>query len=154
MQEDCVDDGKPTNLPTDLPTFEVGDYQRRPSGMSRQLMMAKTQHLLFDVAKHFTQVVPKHKLLLLEIDLKKYTATQMVMVRPVKQEAPDQNKLEKDFEKNWEGKIRHVVERCDRRAYDAWEMLSDAYKDAFLKQQNERIDENTTAGKGREPRLM
>ena len=42
----------------------------------------------------------------------------------------------------------HFVGRCDRRAFDeAWEMLSDAYRDAFLKQQNERIDKKKTAGK-------
>ena len=33
-------------------------------------------------------------------------------------------------------------------------MLSDAYRDAFLKQQNERIDKKKTAGKGREPRFV
>ena len=89
------------------------------------------------------QVVPKR------------TATQMVMVRQVKMDAPHQNKLEKDFDKNWEGQRRHFAERCDRRAFDeAWEMLSDAYKDAFLKQQNERIDEKKTAGQGREPRFV
>ena len=95
-------------------------------------MMAKTQHLLFDVAEHSTQgtpestnsdgkhesrwdyvfantaalravrrsevsqeqVVPKHKLLVVEIGLEMYTATQMVVVRQFKLEAPDQNKLE------------------------------------------------------------
>ena len=33
-------------------------------------------------------------------------------------------------------------------------MLSDAYRDAFLKQQNERIDMKKTAGQGREPRFV
>ena len=42
-----------------LPAFVVGDLQRDPSGTSRQLMMAKTQHLLFDVAEHFTQGTPE-----------------------------------------------------------------------------------------------
>ena len=37
----------------------VGDLQRDPSGASRQLMMAKAQGLLFDVAEHFTQGTPK-----------------------------------------------------------------------------------------------
>ena len=35
-----------------------------------------------------------------------YTATQIVMVRQVKLEAPDQNKLEKE-----EGKRRHFLEK-------------------------------------------
>ena len=34
-----------------LPTFMVGDFQRDASGTSRQLMIAKTQHLLFDIAE-------------------------------------------------------------------------------------------------------
>ena len=38
-----------------LPTFMVGDFQRNPSGTSRHLMIAKTQHFLFDVAEQFTQ---------------------------------------------------------------------------------------------------
>ena len=105
-------------------------------------MMAKTQHLLFDVAEHFTQgtpestysdgkhesrldyvfanaaalravrrfevsqeqVVPKHKLEVVEIDLEMHIATQMAMVRQVKLEAPDKNKLEKDFGNSWERK--------------------------------------------------
>ena len=37
---------------------------------------------------------------------------------------------------------------------EALETLSDAYKDAFLVQQNERIFEKKTAGKGREPRFV
>ena len=42
----------------DLPTFMVGDLQRDPSEVSRQLMMAKAQGLLNDVAEHFTQGTP------------------------------------------------------------------------------------------------
>ena len=42
-----------------LPTSMVGDLQRDPSGTSRQLMVAKTPHLLFDVAEHFTQGTPE-----------------------------------------------------------------------------------------------
>ena len=99
----------------------------------------------FEVSQE--QVVPKHKLLVVEIDLEMYTATLMVMVSQVKLEAPEQNKLEKDFDKNWDGKRQHFVERCDRRAFDkTWEVLSDGYNDAFLKQQNENIDEKKTAG--------
>ena len=43
MHTDCAEDGKPI-------TIMVGDFQRDPSGTSRQFMMAKTQLLLFDVA--------------------------------------------------------------------------------------------------------
>ena len=78
---------------------------------------------------------------MVEIGLEVYTATQMVMVRQVKLEAPDQNKLEKGFDKNWEVRRQHFLDRCDIRAVDeAWEMPSDAYKDAFLKQQSEKFD--------------
>ena len=38
-----------------LPNFLVGDFQRDPSGTSKQRMMAKTQHRMFDVAEHFKQ---------------------------------------------------------------------------------------------------
>ena len=103
-------------------------------------MMAKRQHLLFDVAEHFTQGTPetpysdgkhesrldcvfantaalravrrfevsqeqvasKRKLLVVQTDLEMYTRTHMVMVRQVNLEAPEQNKLEKDFEQHWE----------------------------------------------------
>ena len=108
----------------------------------------------FEVSQE--QVVPKHKLPVVEIDLEMYTATQTVIVRQIKLEAPDPNKLKKDFGKKWEGNRLHFVGRCDRRAFDeAWEMLSDAYRDAFLNQQNERIDKKKkTAGKGREPRFV
>ena len=60
------------------------------------------------------QVVPKHKLLVVEIDLEMYTAIQMVMVRQIKLEAPDPSKLKKDLGEVWEGKRSHFVERCDR----------------------------------------
>ena len=50
------------------------------------------------------QVVPKHKLLVVEIDLEMHTATQMVMVWQIKLEAPDQNKLKKDFGEDLGGK--------------------------------------------------
>ena len=46
------------------------------------------------------------------------------------------------------GKRRHFLESCDKCAF------GDVYKDAFLKQQNERIDEKKTAGKGREPKFV
>ena len=83
------------------------------------------------------QVVPKCKLLVDDIDLEMCTDTQMVIAKQVKLEARDQNKLEKDFEKSWDEKSQHFVERCDRHDLDeAWEMLSDAYKDAFPKQQS------------------
>ena len=49
-------------------------------------------------------MVPKHKLEVVAIDLEMHTAKQMVMVRQVKLEAPDQNKLEKDFGNSWERK--------------------------------------------------
>ena len=66
----------------------------------------------------------------------------MVLVRQVKLEA---------FEMSSDGGRQRIVERCDRHAFDeAWKMLSDAYKDAFLKQQNERIDEKKSEGIGRE----
>ena len=171
-----------------LPTFKVGDLQRDPPGTSKQLMMAKTHHLLSDVAEHFArgapeptcsdgkhesrlacvfanaaalravrrfemsqeQVVPKHKLLMV-----KYTTTQIVMVKQIKLDAPDQNKLEKDFGNLWEGKRRRYSESCERCANDeAWETLSDAYREAFLKQQNERVNVKKTAGKGRVPRFV
>ena len=99
--------------------------------------------------KYQEEVLPKHKLLVVEIDLEMFTATPTVMVKQIKLEAPDQNKLKKDFGKIWEGKRLHFVERCDRRAFvEAWEMLSDAFRDAFLEQQNERIDKKKTARKG------
>ena len=60
------------------------------------------------------QVVPKHKLLLVESDMGMFTATQMVMVRQVKLEAPDRNKLEKDSGKSWDGRAQHFVDQCDR----------------------------------------
>ena len=135
----------------DLPTFMLGDCQRDQIATSRQLMMPKTQHLLFDVAEHFThgvpettcddgnhesrldhvfattaalravrrhqvsqeQVVPKHELLVVEINLEMYTATQVVMVRQVKLQAPGQNKVEKNFGQSWDGRRRHIVERCE-----------------------------------------
>ena len=101
------------------------------------------------------QVVPEHMLLVVEIDVEMHTATRMVMARQVKLEAPDQHKLEKDFGNSWEGKRRHFLESSDKCVFDeAWETLSDACKDAFLKQQNERIDETKTAGKGREPTFV
>ena len=53
---------------------------------------------------HKSRLGPKHKLLLVELDLEMYTATQMVMARQVKLEAPDLNKLEKDFENKLGGK--------------------------------------------------
>ena len=102
------------------------------------------QHLLFDVAEHFTQgtpestnsdgkqksrldyvfrhaaalravrrfevsqeqVVPKHRLLVVEIDVEMYTATQVVMVRQVKLDAPDKNKTG-NFWKELGGKGRN-----------------------------------------------
>ena len=42
-----------------LRAFMAGHLQRDPAGASRELMMAKTQHLLFDVAEHFTQGLPE-----------------------------------------------------------------------------------------------
>ena len=102
-----------------LPAFVVGDLQRDPSGTSRQLMMAKTQHLLFDVAEHFTQGTPESTYSVGKHDsrldcvfanaaalraVRRFTAKQMVMVRQVKLEAPDKNKLEKDFGNSWEMK--------------------------------------------------
>ena len=42
----------------------------------------------------------------------------MVMVRQIKLEAPDQNKLKKDFGEVLEGMRSHFVKRCDRRAFD------------------------------------
>ena len=42
-----------------LPTSMVGDFQRDPSGTSRQLVVAKAQHLMFDVAENFTQRSPE-----------------------------------------------------------------------------------------------
>ena len=69
------------------------------------------------------QLVPKHKLLVVEIDLEMFTTTQMVMAREVKLEPLDQNKLEEDFKKSWDEKRQHLVERCHRHALDeAWEM--------------------------------
>ena len=54
------------------------------------------------------------------------------------------------------GKRQHFVDKCDRHACDeAWEMLADADKDAFLEQQSERIDEKKIARKGEEePRFV
>ena len=72
----------------------------------------------------------------------------MVLVRQVKLEAPDQNKLEKDFGNSGKGRRRHFLESSDKCAF------GDAYKDAFLKKRNERIDEKKTAGKGREPSFV
>ena len=53
------------------------------------------------------QVVPKRKLLVVEIELEVCTATHMLMVSQAKLEAPYQKKLEKDFEKSWDGKRQH-----------------------------------------------
>ena len=39
--------------------FVAGDLQRDPSGTSRELMMVKTQRLLFDVAEHIIQGFPE-----------------------------------------------------------------------------------------------
>ena len=58
----------------------------------------------------------------------------MVMVRQVKLQTQDRNILEIGFDKSWDGKKQHFVERCDRRSLDAaGDMLSDAHKDASLK---------------------
>ena len=99
----------------------------------------------FEVSQE--QLVPKHKLLVVGIDLEMFTATQMVLVRQVKLQALDQNMLEKDFEDNWDGKRQHYVERCDV-------LLMRRDKDAFMKQQSEHIDEKMTAATGREPRFV
>ena len=48
----------------------------------------------FEVSQE--QVVPKHKLLMVEIDVEMYRTTQKVMIKQIKLDAPDQNKLEKD----------------------------------------------------------
>ena len=42
----------------------------------------------------------------------------MVMVRQIKLEAPDQNKLKEDFGEVLEGMRSQFVNRCDRRASD------------------------------------
>ena len=63
------------------------------------------------------QVVPKHKLLMVEIDVEMYTTTQMVMIEQIKLDAPDQNKLEKDFGNISEGKRRRFSESCEREAF-------------------------------------
>ena len=71
------------------------------------------------------QVVAKH-------ERERNTAAQMVT---------------KEFGKSWDGKRQPFVKRCDRHALDeAWEMLSDSLKDAFLEPSNEKIDEKKTAG--------
>ena len=95
------------------------------------------------------QVVPKHKLVV-EIDLDMYTATQMVMVRQVKLEAPDQNKLEKDFGNSREGKRRHFLESCDKCAFDeAWETLLRCLQRCLL-ETAEREDRREDDGRKRE----